>query len=157
MAASIESNYKFYENNVSYRFKSDIRKYYEKEDLLITDYSIDDMPDEFSLYYGHYDEWHFICRILDIEVHSDEGEILVLDGNGQGIWEDSLNTLMKYLNGKLDPDSLYEDEVMDIYIPRNVYLDRFSDFDKKYELVNKELFNMLYRLRALNIRSTRCE
>ena len=37
-------------------------------------------------------------------------QVILLDGKGQGIWEDRIKTLYAYFEGKLDPNSLDEDE-----------------------------------------------
>lgn len=124
-----------------------IRQYYEHEDKLISDYKLSDLPNEFTFSYGA-DEYFFDCSILRSEQLNSEANIVLLDGKGQGIWEDGYFTFLAYLNGKVDPEGLEEDYFEDIIIPKNVKLSKYSDFETSFDLETvKECFYGLYTIR----------
>ena len=58
----------------------------------------------------------------------------VLDGKGQGIWEDNISTLYAYLNGEIDKDFDGEDEQKGIFKPWNFNIKKYSEFDNSIDL-----------------------
>ena len=92
------------------------------------------IDDDFLFIYDTGEDWIFRCHKGEIEeINSDEFAIL-LDGNGQGIWEDNKDTLLRYLSGELDPDTDEEDEENGVFFPWNYEIKKLSDFDKDYDL-----------------------
>lgn len=107
--------------------------------LWMGQYTIDDLPDTFDFEYDTGDGWDFRCKKYKRTV-TREGEdeelprIIILEGAGQGIWEDNIGTLYAYLAGELDPNSYDEDPENGIYHPWNVSLDCWGDFDKPLDM-----------------------
>lgn len=123
------------------------RDYYDAEDKLINEYALQSLPDEFVFCYG-IDEYEFNCSVINIEERDESAEIILLDGAGQGIWEDGYFTLLAYFREDLDPERLEEDYFNDIIIPTNVKLTKYGDFDTSFNLdLIKETFYSLYSLR----------
>ena len=95
---------------------------------------LDDIDEDFLFIYDTGEDWTFRCHLGDKEkIDSDEYAIL-LDGNGQGIWEDNKSTLVRYLDGELDPNTSKENEEEGVYFPWNLVIRKLSDFDTDYDL-----------------------
>lgn len=107
------------------------------------EYSLSDLGDKFSFWYDTGDDWLFDCKVYKREVKLDNTELAFLvDGTGQGIWEDNAWTLGRYLDGELDPDCAEENEEEGIYFPWNFKIEKLSDFDTKFNIAEeKELFD----------------
>lgn len=106
-------------------------------------YSLKDLGDSFQFLYDTGDDWRFDCKVYkkDTKV-TGEAIAYLLDGKGQGVWEDNVWTLSEYFDGRVDPDSNKEDSDKGIYKPWNFEIDKYSDFDTKFDLVKeKEYFN----------------
>lgn len=98
-------------------------------------YDIADLPDSFEFRYDTGDGWDFKCKkykkIVEAEYEGDP-RIVVLEGAGQGIWEDNINTLYAYFEGRLDPNAEakeFENEEGAFYLPWNVSIDKWGDYD----------------------------
>lgn len=98
-------------------------------------YTVEDLPDTFDFEYDTGDGWYFKCKKYRSTVKADyEGEprIVILEGAGQGIWEDNISTLDAYFEGKLDPNAEakdFEDEERCFYLPWNVSIEKWGDYD----------------------------
>lgn len=149
--STMENDYYFGQGVI--RFLPDylIRKFYEKEDKLISDYTVKDLEDEFYFYYG-LDEYAFLATKKEwVEVESEQ-EIILTDGAGLGIWENNYHTLNSYLLGKLDSNSLEVDYFEEIYPPTNVKIEKYGDFDTNFNLKNlQECFYGVYRVKLLTL------
>ena len=114
--------------------------------VLMDNYTVMDLEDEFSFIYNMNEQWKFNGKILETVESSFKKEIILLDGKGQGIWEGSLKTLNAYFEGKLDPTTLEEDLENGLYLPWNHRLSSFGDFDIVYNIEEeKELFFSSYK------------
>ncbi len=93
-------------------------------------YHLSDLPDNFDYEYDTGDGWDFSCKKYKqkVEVKSKKN-IILIDGAGQGIWEDHICTLFALFNGEIDPDCDEEDEENGIYKPWNAPIDKYGDFD----------------------------
>ncbi len=109
-------------------------------------HNMDELPDEFEFVYDLGDDWAFECKRYKKKVEFDsDKDIVVIEGAGQGIWEDNIGTLYDYLDGKIDKDCDKEDGKKGIYKPWNVDIDKFSDFDLPLDLdKTNEFVNTLY-------------
>ena len=117
------------------------REYYsipdpEDEDLHwgqshnIFDYQLTDISDAFKITYDFGDEWVFHCKAYKrlVEIRSDE-PLILLDGAGQGIWEDNIWTLWAYIGGDMDSNTGTPDGESDYAKPWNFTIESWSDFD----------------------------
>lgn len=55
-------------------------------------------------------------------------KIIVLEGKGQGIWEDNISSLYALFEGKINPNCS-KDEYKGYYKPWNYSIVKFGDFD----------------------------
>lgn len=118
-----------------------------RDDLLdevpMKKYSLKDLGDKFKFWYDTGDNWMFDCKVYkkDTELVGREIAYLV-DGKGQGVWEDNAYTLRRYFEGEVDPNTDEEDEEKGIYFPWNLEIEKISDFDTKFNIAEeKELFD----------------
>ena len=102
--------------------------------------TIKDLPEKFIFEYDTGDGWDFDCKIYKMSVTkelSNDEDIptgFVLDGKGQGIWEDNISTLYAYLNGEIDKDFDGEDEQKGFYKPWNFDIKKYSEFDNPIDI-----------------------
>ncbi|MGM9970523.1 MAG: hypothetical protein ACI35S_09040 [Anaeroplasma sp.] len=123
-----------------------LEDYRFENDVLMDDYKLSDLGNKFEFTYDTGDGWDFNGTVTDSNVEVTKEDIILIDGAGQGIWEDNIHTLYAYLNGKIDPDSIDEDEENGYYPPWNMNIEKYSDFDNAFDLeVEKELFSDLYK------------
>lgn len=117
-------------NNISYVMALFMETQYEQYRYL-GNYNLSDLPDKFIFEYDTGDGWEFDCRKYKekVEVESTK-DIILIEGKGQGIWEDNIYTLNALFAGEIDPDSTYEDEENGICKPWNFDIDKYGDFDK---------------------------
>ncbi len=108
----------------------------------LRNYHLNDLEDTFRFEYDTGDGWDFVCKRYKkkVELDSDQ-EIILLEGKGQGIWEDDIGTLYALFRGDLDPNSTENDEDEGFYKPWNYEIERFGDFDLPIDIkeLNEEL------------------
>ena len=109
-----------------------------KQGKIVDDYCIDDLSDKFEFVYDLKSKWKFKCEIVEELEHISNKDVLLLDGKGQGIWEDRLHTFLAYLAGKLNPNSLEENEEEKYFKPWNKRLSKYSDFETAYNLEDEQ-------------------
>lgn len=102
-------------------------------EILMDDYSLSDLGDYFNFEYDLGEGWSFGVEILEDLILNDERMAIVLEGEGQGIWEDNRYSLDLYLSNKIEDDT-HEVESKGIYFPWNFKIKKFSDFDKKLNI-----------------------
>ncbi|MCR5308654.1 MAG: hypothetical protein K6E21_00895 [Bacilli bacterium] len=114
-------------------------------------YKLYDLPEKFCFEYDTGDGWNFDCKRYKklVEVESNK-DIILLEGAGQGIWEDNITTLYALFNGEIDKDFNKEDYDKGICKPWNLAIDKYSDFDLPIDIeeANKILddeFNANYK------------
>lgn len=110
-----------------------------------------ELPDEFDFEYDTGDGYDFTCKKEKelVEFNSDK-EYIILEGKGQGIWEDNIHTLYKLFNNEIDPDLNENDDVKGIYKPWNFFINIFSDFDLPLDIKREnkafdKAFDLNYR------------
>ena len=101
----------------------------------IMNHFLNELPDEFDFEYDTGDGWDFHCKRYKKQVEYDsDKELLVIEGAGQGIWEDNIGSLYAYFEGKIGKDCNKEMPSKGIYKPWNLPIDKFSDFDLPLDL-----------------------
>ncbi len=65
----------------------------------------------------------------------------MIEGAGQGIWEDNKRSFLMHLRGEIDKDSKKKAKIGGTYLPFNFECKKYGDFDFPPGLVklNKEL------------------
>ena len=88
-----------------------------------------EFPDEFEFEYDLGDErWFNVRKGEKIELGWKE-DVILLEGAGQGIWEDNIHSLSCYLAGEVDPSSGQDYPERGIYKPWNCKIEKYGDFD----------------------------
>jgi hypothetical protein len=113
----------------SYVPKTFMEDFVGPNDLYMNDYTINDLGDSFTFEYDTGDSWDFNVKVYKRtkEIDSDNFAFII-DGVGQGIWEDNSYSLDKYLNGEIT-NLNEEDDEEGIYFPWNFQVESFADFD----------------------------
>ncbi len=109
----------------------------------LRNYHLSDLEDDFRYEYDTGDGWDFVCHRHKEKVELDSNkEILILEGKGQGIWEDNIATLYALFNGKLNPNSSRQNLKKGYYKPWNQKIKKFGDFDLPLDIerLNDDLF-----------------
>lgn len=103
--------------------------------LPIDKHTTDDLKETFSLEYDFGDGWRFDCKIYKkTTVLQEQRPVILLEGKGQGIWEDNIGTLYAYLAGQVDPEYGGTDENLGIYPPWNFKIKKYKDFDAPLDI-----------------------
>lgn len=103
--------------------------------LWMGQYRVEDLPERFDFEYDTGDGWYFCCKKYKKTVvasFDSSPRIVILEGAGQGIWEDNIGTLYAYFDGMLDPNAKaeqFEDEENGYYLPWNVSIEKWGDYD----------------------------
>lgn len=117
-----------------------------REDTPVMDaYTIADMPQEFTFLYDTADGWYFTCRMSE-ETYSLQGKKaagVLISGKGAGIFEDERESFISYINGEIDPDA-EDDYDNDLYLPVNLDLDTFGEFDQPLDIEYEQAFLRKY-------------
>lgn len=101
-------------------------------------YALKDLGDKFTFIYDTGENWEFDCKVSDKdEVVNGNKLAYLLDGEGQGIWEDNRSSLEAYLNGEIEPESNEEDEEKGLSLPWNFENSSYGDFDN-FDLIEQQ-------------------
>ena len=97
---------------------------------LMDRFHLKDLGNSFRFVYDTGDDWTFDVKVYKQETMLEEDLPAVITGGaGMGIWEDNSYTLRSYLAGKIDPESDEEDEEKGYYLPWNMSIEKYGDFD----------------------------
>lgn len=111
----------------------------------LRNYHLSDLPNNFIYEYDTGEGYDFSCiRYKEkVELKNTRQKIIVLEGKGQGIWEDNISSLAALFEGKIDPKTTENDEEKGIYKPWNYEINEFGDFDLPLDIksLNIELKN----------------
>lgn len=105
-------------------------------------YFLSDLPDSFSFEYDTGDGWEFQCKKYKKGVENkSNNRLILLEGKGQGIWEDNISSLHALFSGEICPDFDGEDEKKFIFKPWNFQISKYGDFDLPLNIdeINKTL------------------
>ena len=150
LGGEYEHMFAFKDGNKSYYLLPMFEDAIHETDLLIDDYKLKDLNNRFKFVYDFGEYWCFNCELdkkqIDYEVNYDNGEsdtAILIDGKGQGIWEDNINTLYAYLDGELKPNGYKENETKGYHHPWNFDNSKWGDFDKFNLDEAKEYFSSI--------------
>ena len=103
--------------------------------LLMDDYSISDLPDNFEFEYDTGESWDFKCRIYKKEEsRPDARRAILLDGVGAGLWEDAMMEFMAWLSGDISPKKRHKEEDA----PWNLDFKTYGELDKPLDLAKEQ-------------------
>ncbi len=114
-------------------------------DLLMDDYTLEDLGERFEFCYDSGEGWDFIAKVYKktVEPINLDDDVFLIEGAGLGIFEDNIVTMYNYLKGRLDPNSSKEDEMNSL--PWNLDMKKYGDFDEAFHLKEEiERFNESY-------------
>ena len=116
------------------------------EDRWMGCYKLEELGDKFDFTYDMGDGWDFHFKAYKKRVERDsKAPLIVLEGAGQGIWEDNIGSLYALLDGEIDPNLNEEDEDEGIYFPWNVRIEKFGDFDKPLDIERENEIDYMTR------------
>ena len=99
---------------------------------------LSNLGDSFVYCYDTGEGWDFDCKVYKRKFeYANEEEYpigFVIEGKGQGIFENDHYTLHRYLLGDINPKSNEEDENKGQFLPMNMEFDTYGDFDKPLNL-----------------------
>ena len=147
---AFEHNFMFKNKNNTFNPRVFMEEFIFENDVLMDDYKVADLGDKFEFIYDTGDGWEFDGKVYanTFERDYNEQEIVLIDGAGQGIWEDNIRTLIAYFKGNLDGESLEINEDFGYFPPWNFSISKYSDFDN-YDLEDdKGDFYIRYRIDA---------
>ena len=104
------------------------------------EHSLKELGESFIFEYDTGDGWGFICETVSLFEKDDMAFAYLIDGKGQGIWEDNRYSLDRYLEGKVAADASCSEEDELIQLPWNYENDCFGDFDDYDPGEEAELF-----------------
>ena len=142
--AEFEHNFLFIKNKKQYVPDCFIENGFDDyNEVPMKKYSLGNLGDKFQFWYDTGDDWLFDCKVYKKETKLVGSELAYLvDGKGQGVWEDNVWTLDQYFNGLVDPNTNEPDEEKGIYPPWNFEIEKYSDFDTAFNLAEeKEMFS----------------
>ena len=127
----------FKTNGINYNPLAFIVEIQMDDDVLMDDYTLKDLGNKFTFVYdtGEYWEFEAIVTLSDIPVRGED--VILIDGAGQGIWEDNIHSLYAYLDGQIGPNSREDNEDLGYTLPWNLDFEKYGDFDKPFD-VEKE-------------------
>lgn len=108
--------------------------FFFNDNKAMSDSHLSDLGDKFIFEYDTGESWEFECKVLKskykYDSRYDEPPLgLVLEGKGQGIFENDHHTLRRYLDGEIDPNSDEENEDIGQFLPMNLEFEKYGDFD----------------------------
>lgn len=110
-------------------------------------YYLSDLPDNFTYEYDTGESWDFdcVCYKEKVELKANRA-VIILEGKGQGIWEDNVGSLHLLFDGKIDPNETEENDEICLYKPWNCKIQKFGDFDLPLNIdkINKKINGLFH-------------
>lgn len=111
-------------------------------DMELRYFHLSDLSDIFEFCYDFGEGYDFKCRkykkiVTNIKSKKD---VILLEGKGQGIWEDNITSLATYLAGEIPPEET--GDYNGSTLPWNFDNETYGDFDLPLDIdsINEELF-----------------
>ena len=144
--ATFEHNFLFKTNNKTYNPYAFMIEFQLPNDVLMDEYTLKDLNSKFQFVYDTGEYYLFEATVIDTDIEYESGmdDVLLIDGAGQGIWEDNIRSLIDYLAGKIDPNSSLENETY--HLPWNFENEKYGDFDEFDLDFEKHAFSETYML-----------
>lgn len=131
LGSAFEHNFVFKKGKVQY--SPDVFLLDGPDDLFeeypMKEHNLNELGKGFKFLYDTGAYWLFDCKVEGSESIESNKLAYLIDGKGQGIWEDNKQSLMEYLEGKVDANSDEEDETRGLYLPWNFDDEKYGDFD----------------------------
>jgi hypothetical protein len=108
------------------------------------DCCLKDLDLSFEYEYDTGDGWEFDCETESVFEKDDVTFAYLIEGKGQGIWEDNRYSLDMYLEGKVSPKDSYSENDEMIQLPWNFEDSCFGDFDEYDAEEEKQFFEASY-------------
>ena len=111
----------------------------------LANYNLSDLPNKFTFAYDTGSNYKFNCTIISkVDYDSKKGFVL-LEANGQGVWEDNHRALHALLSNKIGPNYKEDDTY---YLPWNFQNETFGDFFKPIDVdkINETLCSNFSRV-----------
>ena len=93
------------------------------------EHSLKDLGDYFLFEYDTGDGWEFDCETIGKYEKEDKTFAYLVEGKGQGIWEDNKYSLDMYLAGLVPAMSAYDPKNSNVQLPWNFENECFEDFE----------------------------
>lgn len=132
LKTKFEHNFLFIKNGIHYSPDAFVYEGIDDgiKEVPMKKYKLKDLGRKFVFLYDTGENWTFDCKVYQKEENIKGRKLAyLLDGKGQGIWEDNIGSLMAYINGKISPDSDEEDERIGYSLPWNFNNVKYGDFD----------------------------
>lgn len=116
----------------------------------LANYNLSDLPNKFTFVYDTGENYQFKSTILSEVDYDSKNGFILLDANGQGIWEDNHNSLYALLSGEINPNSRGKGAYT---LPWNFNNKTFKDFfnpiniNEMNETLCKDFSRLLPKLR----------
>lgn len=105
------------------------------EYLLMDEYTLSDLPDNFSFEYDTGESWDFKCRIYKKEEsRPDARRAILLDGAGAGLWEDAKMVFLDWLSGDISPKKKHKEGD----VPWNLHFKTYGEQDMPLDLPKEQ-------------------
>lgn len=112
----------------------------------LRNYTLCVLPDKFDFEYDTGEGWDFKCKKYKNSINRPfAGDFILLDGKGLGIWEDNISSLYALFDGDVDPNSSESNEEEGYYLPWNLDMEKYGDFDNSLNIdeINESLNEMI--------------
>lgn len=111
---------------------------YWNEDLAMSKYNLSDLGSSFVYEYDTGEGYEFACKVYKKKINYDveDGYLpiaFVVEGKGQGIFENDHRTLWMYLAGQIKADATDDEENYN-FLPMNMSFTSFGDFDAPLDI-----------------------
>lgn len=106
-----------------------------EEEVFMSNFFLLDLPQKFLLEYDTGDGWDFEVSVSPTPYVIRSREFaMIIKGAGQGIWEDNICALYAYFSGRVNGETVAEDEDLGVYPPWNFSIEKYSDFDNPLDI-----------------------
>lgn len=138
--AWFEHFYYFEDKNNVYLPESWMDDTLNEDAVSMKGYHLSDLTDTFKYVYDTGEDWTFNCKVYKkgyeyVSEFDEYPSSMVLEGKGQGIFENDHYTLDRYLEGFIPAESSEERMEGEFQVlPMNMDFDTYGDFDKPLDL-----------------------
>lgn len=95
----------------------------------MSDYILKNFGDQFYYGYDPGENWDFKCTVLDIVEKEGLQLAYMEDAEGLGIWENNYTAFEAYIEGKIKPNSSKENLSKGYFLPENLMISTYGEYD----------------------------